>query len=244
MTEKQKICVSYFTNPSTFSPTVMKRTLCTLSLVGASLLAAGSVFAEQFPFRDQPFPDVPQSHPNYQAIELLRENNIIRGYIDGTFKPTRRISRSELVTLITNPFFIDGLSTDDCIPMNSTAGSKYVFYKDVPTDSWFAPKVCVATVRRIINGFPDNTFRPGEYINFVQVAKIAANVFAFDIKQDENAETWYRPYVKRLADLKAIPTSIKSFNQIMTRAEAAEIIYRLKTNDQTKASATFESLKF
>lgn len=220
--------------------------LLSLSLLGVSLLTATNAFAEQFPFRDKPFPDIPATHANFKAIEFLRENNIIRGYVDGTYKPTRRISRAEFTVLMANPFFLDKVTTQDCLAENmgaSASGSSTVFYKDVRMDAWYADQVCIATTRGLIDGFPDNTFGPNKYITFVQAAKIAANVFSFDIKQDEMAADWYVPYVKRLSELHAIPTSIKRFDQMITRAEAAEIIYRLKTNDQTRASASFANLK-
>lgn len=217
--------------------------LLSLSLIGASLMTATSAFAEQFPFRDKPFPDVATTHPSYAAIEYLREHNIIRGYVDGTFKTDRRLSRAEYTVLLTNPFFLDGTAADTCIPEHFPEGDTQVYYSDVHVGDWFANAVCLATANKIVDGFPDGTYQPHDSVTFVQAAKIAANVFAFDIKQDEMAEDWYVPYVQRLADLKAIPTSIKRFDQIITRAEAAEIIFRLKTNDQTKASASFSSLK-
>ncbi len=214
-----------------------------LALVGVSLLTAGSALAEQFPFRDKPFPDIPVTHPSFMAIEYLREHNIIRGYVDGTYKPNRRISRAEYTVLLTNPFFLDGVKTEDCIEEHVGSSGSTVFYSDVALDAWYAPQVCIATVKELIDGFPDNTYGPNKYITFVEAAKIAANVFAIDIRQDEMAEFWYVAYVKRLSDLHAIPKSIKRFDQTITRVEAAEIIYRLKANDQTRPSATFADLE-
>jgi hypothetical protein len=223
----------------------MKR-FFSLSLVAIGVLSAGLASAEMFPFRDKPFPDIASSHPSHKPIEYLRENNIIRGYVDGTFKPTRRISRAEFTVLLTNPFFLDKITTEDCLAEHigaSATGSTTVFYKDVRMDSWYADQVCIATTRGLVNGFPDNTYGPNKYITFVEAAKIAANVFAFDIKQDEMAEDWYVPYVQRLDELNAIPSTIRRFDQIITRAEAVELVYRLKTNDQTRPSKTFGDLK-
>ncbi len=221
----------------------MKRFL-SLSLVGVSLLSAAAASAEQFPFRDKPFPDVAVNHANYVAIEYLREHNIIRGYVDGTFKTDRRLSRAEYTVLLTNPFFLDGVAAGTCIPQNvPEEENAKIFYTDVHADDWFADAVCVATTKKLVNGYPDGRYQPHEYVTFVEAAKIAANVFSFDIKQDEMAADWYVPYVQRLDDLNAIPPTISRFDQVITRGEAAEMIFRLKTNDTTRASASFSSLK-
>ncbi len=49
--------------------------------------------------------------------------------------------------------------------------------------------------------------------------------------------------MRHLAKLKAIPTSILRFDQKITRGEMAEIVYRLKTGNNDKAGASYESLR-
>ena len=209
----------------------------------ASALLTVNVASAQTPFSQKPFSDVPKSHMHYEAIEYLRQNNVIRGYLDGTFKPDTRINRAEFLQLITNPFLLNTTRMGECIREEFQGKEEvtYVFYTDVAKDEWYAAPVCLATVQKIINGYPDKTFRPANRITFVEASKIIARVFAFQIEEEEG-DQWYVPYVDKLSDRQAIPTTIASLREEITRGEMAEMIYRLKANVTTKQSRTAKAL--
>jgi hypothetical protein len=46
--------------------------------------------------------DVPESHWAYKAINFLVENGILKGYVDGTFKPDQKVSRAEMAATLHN----------------------------------------------------------------------------------------------------------------------------------------------
>ena len=220
-----------------------------LLLAGAivSLFAlAGTTFAQPVPFTQKPFTDVPTSHPHYEAIEYLRKNNIVRGYVDpadptpgdeGTeFKPDRRINRAEFVQLATNPFFLQGEQVNDCVKHHFPGETTFVGFRDVLRDAWYADEVCVAQVKDLVDGYPDGTFRPGAYINFVEVSKILSNVFVLNVATE--GTPWYTPYVRKMTELRAVPTSVNALNSLMTRGEMAEMMYRIKTQNTSKSSKT------
>jgi hypothetical protein len=56
-------------------------------------------------------------------------------------------------------------------------------------------------------------------------------------------QPWYRDFVQALDDQNAIPLSITSLDQNITRGEMAEIMYRLKANVTTKSSRTYAELE-
>ena len=95
----------------------------------------------------------------------------------------------------------------------------------------------------LVDGYPDGLFHPSDSINFVEAAKIISNVFSLDIKNQATGEFWYRPYVQSLSDLHAIPVSITHFGQALTRAEMAEMVYRLKTDRTDKAYASISDIQ-
>jgi hypothetical protein len=106
---------------------------------------------------------------------------------------------------------------------------------------WFFNYVCVAKQKGFVNGYADGSFKPTQKINFVEAAKIIAAALEID---DVNTTTpWYKAYVEKLASKKAIPTSIKSFNQNITRGEMAEMIWRLRTLKTNLPSASYGDLK-
>ncbi len=218
----------------------MKKSLFFISLALAGAMISPALAQE--PFSHEPFTDLKQSHPHYEAIEFLRENNIIKGYPDGTFKPDRRISRSEFVKLVINPFILDTERINECLRTIPDTEST-VYFPDVPKTAWFAVEVCFAKTKRIIDGYPDGKFRPGGYISFVETAKILSNVFSFEIATEEQGEFWYRPYAQRLAELHAIPTSVLRFDQMLTRGEMAEMLFRLKTQNDDRASQSYEKMR-
>ena len=145
----------------------------------AAMLVATTAFAQPAPFASKPFSDVPTTHPNYDAIEYLRKYNVLRGYLDGTFRPSTRINRAEIIRLITNPYILSGERVNDCI--NRTFGPNLpdtIYFPDVKRDAWYAEDVCIATLKHLVNGYPDGTFKPARNIIFVEAAKIILNTFS------------------------------------------------------------------
>lgn len=202
------------------------------------LFMSGSALARQ-PFQQAAFPDVPTDHPNYEAIDYLRLNNIIQGYPDGTFGPGLRINRAEFVKIVTSPFIISAVRVNNCVKENIDDADPTVFFPDVPREAWFAAPVCAAKVMNFVGGYPDFTFKPANYISFVEAAKILTRVFFGSIAE---GEVWYEPFVRKLADVGSIPPSISGLDVKITRGEMAEMIYRLKAQKTGKTSLMYEDL--
>lgn len=172
------------------------------------------------------FSDVLSTNQNYEAINYVQAKNIVDGYPDGTFRPDNLINRAESTKIITEAYYQGQADGRNCFP-------------DVGTE-WFAKYICFYKIRNFIVGYPDGTFKPAIDINFVETAKILVNIKGFSVTSDSNI--WYKPYVEKLAEVHAIPTSITSFNQKVTRGEMAEMIYRLKANVTNKPSKTYREM--
>lgn len=229
--------------PSFFtpSPTMVTRFIAAAGI--AANLIAQSAFAQGDTFAPNPFTDVPENHINYQAIEFLRQNNVLKGYTDGTFKPDARINRAEFVKLIANPFILDTERLNECLNQELDEDDQTVFFPDVRRDSWYAPELCLAKVLKLVDGYPDGTFKPGEYINFVEAAKIIVGTFALQTSEEPTGEFWYRKYVNVLSERNAIPTSVARFDEPVTRGEMAEMLFRLKTHNTVKPSRNASDLR-
>lgn len=179
------------------------------------------------PVQAQTFSDVPTSHENYEAIEYLAEQGVVQGYSNGTFKPKSKVNRAEFLKML---FLADEAKVDgaDC-------------YADV-TDQWFAPYVCAAQEREVANGYDNNQFRPGDFINFAEGSKMLANFFELYTYRS-NGSGWYAPYVLALEEVGAIPAEIDSFGLGITRAQAAEMIWRIKTRETNLPSNTYANIE-
>ncbi len=179
------------------------------------------------------FTDVKASTQYSAAINALQKKGVLQGYSDATFKPSARINRAEFVKIIAEAAF-DAHVMHDCTDTKTPL-------KDIPTDAWFAPYVCVLRGTNAVSGYPDGTFRPGNDINFAEAAKILASTYSSTTR--EEGEQWYTGVVRTLESAKAIPASVARLDSLLTRGEMAEMIWRLteqKTDQPTKGLANLE----
>lgn len=186
------------------------------------------------------FSDVPSTHANAEAIAYVKAQGIVEGYADGTYKPDANINRAEFVKII--DLAIE--SGNDCAMLWVETGTPFT---DVSVRDWFSPYLCYLYHQKIVSGYPDGTFRPAANINFVEAAKITTKALGLEASTTlpvcEGDCPWYRPAVLMLEMKNAIPTSISRFDQLITRGEMAEMIFRLKTGNNDKPSQTYEELK-
>jgi hypothetical protein len=155
------------------------------------------------------FRDVSGTHVYSDGIEYVRTNEIVSGYPDGTYKPDSNINRAEFTKIIMGAVMPTSVSGTYCFP-------------DIRNE-WFAPYVCGAKKKGIIKGYPDGSFKPGQNISFAEAAKIIISAFGETVESDE---IWYKPYVDRMGQKKAIPGSITTFDKNISRGEMAEIIWQ------------------
>lgn len=173
------------------------------------------------------FSDVPTSHPTYDAINYVQTEGIVSGYPDGTYKPKNTVNRAELTKIIIGSLF-DPEEIDTCDTENVT-------FSDVSDDAWYLPYLCVAVENRIISGYQDNTFRGGNTVNLAEASKIITMGFFEDIDQSGAGE-WYTPYIEVLADVRALPTGLKTVNTGLSRGDLADIVFRIDAEVDTQPS--------
>lgn len=181
------------------------------------------------PFASVGFSDLSSGSPFFDAINYVKSEGIVSGYDDGTYKPDNQINRAEFVKIIADAVFTeDQIST--CTPTK--------IFSDVNTGDWFYPYICAASNNKIIDGYSDGSFKPGNYINFAEASKIIVNAFGYETS---SKDVWYQQFVEKLEEFNAIPGSIYSVSKNISRGEMAEIIYRLKEEITDKSSMSFFS---
>jgi S-layer homology domain len=109
---------------------------------------------------EQPFTDVPTSHPFYKYIMTAWRDNIITGYSDGTFRPYANVTRGQIAKIAVESARMEDLST------NTPS------FTDVPVGSTFYNYIETAYANGILNGYADNTFRPFADATRGQISKI------------------------------------------------------------------------
>lgn len=161
------------------------------------------------------YSDVPSDSINLKAIDYITGLKITKGYDDGTFHPNASVSRAEFMKIV--------------ISAKADVNFKEVpadCFKDVKKSQWFSPYICYAKDQKIVGGYPDGTFAPGNPISIIEAAKILTSILG-DGKALKEGKYWYSSYVQYLSDNKYIPASIHYTNQEVTRGEVAEMIWRM-----------------
>jgi uncharacterized secreted protein with C-terminal beta-propeller domain len=176
---------------------------------------------------DKVFSDLNAESKYIDAIQYLKENQIVQGYPDGSFGPEKNINRAEFTKILVG-----------AISKEPATGSKC--FKDV-ADQWFAPYVCSAKKLGLVDGYADGNFKPEEPINFSEAAKIIANAFNLN-KGVQDPNLWFKSYIEALQRENAIPLSVEYFDEKITRNEMSEIIWRVKADVNNKASRTYLEL--
>jgi len=176
------------------------------------------------------FADVKSSHDNFEAINYLKETEVVLGYDGNVYKPSQEISRAEFVKIV----------VEARVGVPDAATYKNCF-SDVK-EGWEAPYVCYARSEGWVNGYADGTFKPGENVNFVEVSKIVAIAFALPVNESLD-DNWYEKFVKALEDAAAAPASIMAFDEKINRGEMAEIVWRLDTNNEAKEYVSYDTLE-
>ena len=158
------------------------------------------------------------------AIEFLVNNNMISGYEDNTFKPSKNISRAEFISIIARKY----------LPQNSFTQS----FSDVASGSWYFDHVESAYNNGIISGKDNDLFAPNENISRQDMAVILYRLAGFlgheltgeqeAFADDYSIAEYSRDAIYSLRAAGIVNGDEKGCfnpNSAATRAEAAQMIY-------------------
>jgi len=184
------------------------------------------------------FTDVSSIHRYHKAISFIKNNGIVQGYSDGSFKPENKINRAELLKIIIeSQFSSDQIAT--ALDEYKIKRYRYADLGDVSMDAWYAPYVRLGIENKIIKGYPDKTFQPGKNVNFIEALKILME--SYGIEYSSNTTPWYKSLFSNASDLNLIPMDITDVGQQISRSQMAEMITRfIKYKEGTLNDYLFE----
>ncbi|GEM_PF-804804 len=169
------------------------------------------------------FPDVPKTHAAYTEIMAMKQDGMINGYTDGTFKPEQGIARQHVARLLTQVVPLE--------PIRPAAT-----FTDVPPNHPYYTDIQRLYRAGIIDGF-NGKFNPAESLTHAQIAKILC--LAFQLEQVEEADFtniganhWAKDYVETLY-AKGIMTGKFNEKATVTRAQYTVLLYRLLHADES-----------
>ena len=162
------------------------------------------------------FPDVSAEQEFFHAINFVKIEEVVDGYEDGTYRPDQLINRAEFTKILIGSRFADELGellTENCFP-------------DFEKEEWFAPYVCLAKEKGIINGYPDGTFQPANEVNLAEAITILTGTFELGAEALKENEQWFDPFITKANELQILPADFAEPNDLLTRGQMAELVMR------------------
>lgn len=169
------------------------------------------------------FTDFNSHNPNFDAVEALYFAGVIDGYADGTFRPTQKVNRAELIAILANAVDADltEVDMDDC-------------FRDV-NGEWFAPFVCYAKQVGWVSG-RDGYINAGGEVSKAETLKVIFTAFDYPVcdevlaepYKDVSVEAWYAPYAcQAKADGVVSGGGFFSPDYTLTRSDFAKVLYNV-----------------
>lgn len=112
-----------------------------------------------------PFPDVRPTDYFFEAVNSLVERRVVKGFLDGTFKPNQNVTRGQAAVIIAG---ILGLDTQNV----TNPG-----FKDVSSAHPYFGAIAALANAGIIKGHLDGTYKPNDPIQRHHMAVIITNAF-------------------------------------------------------------------
>lgn len=207
----------------------MSKKLFSAGLMTTLLLQTFPAVAQE---QKQSFTDVSAKHFASEAVEYLRQRNMLEGYPDGTFRPQNKVNRAEALKLIVDPLMTD----NDRIRKAASP------FSDVPANAWYLPYVEWARMRGgIIQAPPvSKTFDAGKNVTKAEFIKMFLSSRGIDpqsfndvqlalSKDVSNVKEWHYPYMRYAVASSmtaAAQDGLYSPNREISRSDVAIFLHR------------------
>ncbi len=164
-----------------------------LALVLAfAMMVSGAAFAVSYT-------DV-EAGANYaEAVDVLSDLGLVKGYEDGTFGADKTLTRAEAAALVVRLMGLEDAAV-------SAAGSDTGF-TDVAADHWASGYIYIAAQKGVVAGMGDGTFEPDTTLEYAQIVKMIVVALGYAPQAAEAGE-WPGNYISTASNItltKGIP---------------------------------------
>ncbi|OAX46268.1 S-layer homology domain-containing protein [Paenibacillus sp. AD87] len=172
------------------------------------------------------FRDIEKSYAK-EAIIYLAQKGIVKGYSNGSFGGSEKVTRAEFAIFLKRAFGYNSI-----VPFQKE-------FTDVFSSAWYYSEIAPVLEQGIIKGFNDGTLRPNAYVTREQASSMIENVMkkqgyvlsSFTWYEDNQMiSNWARNSINLVAQeaiMKGYPDGKFMPKEHLTRQEAAMIIYNL-----------------
>ncbi|MFD1887854.1 S-layer homology domain-containing protein [Paenibacillus wenxiniae] len=157
-----------------------------------------------------------------EAVHMLAEKGIIAGYADDTFRPKLAITRAEFIAM---------LDKAGLIPMSTGKPS----FTDVAINDWFADAVERAAHANLIQGYPNQTFKPNQILSRAEAATIIGRLHVETAEttrkntfsDEEVIPLWAKEEIEKTSYFVGYDNGKFEPKKNISREEVAIILYRM-----------------
>ncbi|MFH1670513.1 MAG: S-layer homology domain-containing protein [Patescibacteria group bacterium] len=201
------------------------RTPGLVSVVAFTALLSGALVANAASFTDV------SGTPYETAFTYLSQKGVISGYATGEGKPNGPLNRAEALKVIVGLRFAERVEwyKQNLMPMP--------LFADMDQREWYAPYIEAAFEEDLITGYPDRTFRPGNYLTAEEAVTMVLRAYGVlgsgdgarlsEYIQNRDSE-WFTPYINAAIEKNLIMHQGRlELGQVMTRGRFFDLVYRL-----------------
>ncbi|WP_020618275.1 S-layer homology domain-containing protein [Paenibacillus daejeonensis] len=174
------------------------------------------------------FTDVPQTHWAHGVIQELAARQIVSGVTDRTFEPSSQVTRAQFTALLVRALHLD-------------SDAPAADFTDIRPADWFAAEVAAAVQVGLVNGRGDGTFAPHASITREEMTAMLMRAYPelhgepvaglpVTFADESSIAPWALDDVRMAASMGLVQGRASGQfvpKGIATRAEAAQMLYRL-----------------
>ena len=158
---------------------------------------------------------------NYEeAVSVLSDLGLVKGYDDGTFGADKTLTRAEGTAFVLR---LMGLEEAAISAKGTETG-----FTDVPADHWASGYVYVAAQNGIVAGMGDGTFEPDTELTYAQIVKMIVVALGYYPLASELGE-WPGNYISAGTQIKLTTGIAGKADEAVTRATTARLLYAALT---------------
>lgn len=153
-----------------------------------------------------------------EAVGVLSELGVLSGMGDGSFAPDSFLTRAQAAKIAV------------CI-MGKTkeAVATTAAFSDVKSTDWYSGYVNVVAKDGVITGYPSGSFGANDTLTFAQAITIVVRLLGYNA--EDVGHKWPQGYMEKAEVLGLTENMAFSYNDAITRSQAALVIYRALFTD-------------
>ena len=160
-----------------------------------------------------------------KAAKTLVALGLMQGYGDGSLGLEKNITRAEFATLVVRLI---------CKETEAKSNTDDTIFSDVKNNHWASGYINVAVAEGLINGYPDNTFKPENNISHGEALTLVVKMLGYENDVNKDIK-WPLNYISKATQLGINNNSVLVPNNKATRGEIAvfmdkSLLVKLKNN--------------